>query len=633
MQSEAASEYARRRDVAAADASALGRRAGVLSLCRVLAVLAALGLAAGAQWGNLGLYGWASSAACAVAFLALALVHDGVLTRKTHAQAVLAWNEEGLARLEHRWMHDPRAIDPKPDDAHPYAGDLDVFGRGSLMQSLDTTRSREGRALLAAWLSTPADAAEISLRQACARDLAPRVDLREDLAVEGALVSAEPPDVAPLLAWAEGASGAPPSTLLVIIALALPALTLTLLIAGATLPVPRALWVVTLGAQVLLTMRYRALVTGAIGAASEHHHTLARYQRMLAIVESARFDAAPLETLRAQLTGRQSADASSPSSDGATVELRRLGRIVGFVDARQNEVFRLFIGPLLNWDLNCALALEGWRRRAGAHIRRHLAALARIEALCALGARAYERPDDAWPDVTDGACTPVLEGIELGHPLIERSKVVRNDVTLDAQGSVLLVTGSNMSGKSTLLRAIGTNVVLALAGAPVRAKSMRLAAFEVHTSMRVRDSLSEGVSHFLAELRRLKEVVDAADAAASRQVRPVLFLLDEILHGTNSRERHLGARAIVRHLVAQHACGAVSTHDLALGALETELPGHVRNVHFREQIEAAPTGGETMTFDYHLRPGVVTSSNALRLMRMVGIEIAIPPEEAIGHDG
>jgi DNA mismatch repair ATPase MutS len=173
---------------------------------------------------------------------------------------------------------------------------------------------------------------------------------------------------------------------------------------------------------------------------------------------------------------------------------------------------------------------------------------------------------------------------------------------------------------------MGTNVVLALAGAPVRAKSLRTSSFAVWTSMRVRDNLSEGVSHFLAELQRLKAVADAADAASSAGARPVLFLLDEILHGTNSRERHLGAQGIVRKLVTRRATGAISTHDLALGALEKELPGKVRNVHFREQVETVD-GKETMTFDYQLRTGVVTSSNALRLMRIVGLDVVVPTDE------
>jgi DNA mismatch repair ATPase MutS len=224
---------------------------------------------------------------------------------------------------------------------------------------------------------------------------------------------------------------------------------------------------------------------------------------------------------------------------------------------------------------------------------------------------------------------PALDATGLAHPLLDPAKAVRNDVALGALGEVLLVTGSNMSGKSTLLRAMGTNVVLALAGAPVRATGLRTLPFDVRTSMRIRDDLHAGVSHFFAELRRLKEVVDVANDDAATRARPVLYLLDEILHGTNSRERHLGAAAIVRHLTERRACGAVSTHDLALGALEQELAGKLRNVHFEEQVRTAEDGTETMSFDYRLRSGVVASSNALRLMRIVGIDVPLPIAKSV----
>jgi DNA mismatch repair ATPase MutS len=289
-------------------------------------------------------------------------------------------------------------------------------------------------------------------------------------------------------------------------------------------------------------------------------------------------------------------------------------------------VWKLFVGPLLSWDLNCAIALERWRAHGGLHIAEHLEILTRIEALAALGNRAWERPDDAWPSIPGGHDAEVVfQGEGLAHPLIPDGKAVRNDVILTGAGAVLLVTGSNMSGKSTLMRAIGANVVLALAGAPVRARHLRTSPFATWTSMRIRDDLASGISHFFAELRRLKAFVDAADAATGARPEvgaapPVLFLLDEILHGTNSRERHLGAQAVVRRLAERNACGAVSTHDLALAALEEELPKRVRNVHFREQVEKVD-GVETMTFDYVLRPGVVTSSNALRLMRIVGLDV------------
>jgi DNA mismatch repair ATPase MutS len=277
-------------------------------------------------------------------------------------------------------------------------------------------------------------------------------------------------------------------------------------------------------------------------------------------------------------------------------------------------MFRFLIGPLLMWDVHCAWALLRWRARAGSRLRGWLDALGEIEALASLGAFAFEHPDFAWPEPT---AQPMLDAGSLGHPLIADDRRVGNDVRLPSAGRALVVTGSNMSGKSTLLRAIGVNAVLAFAGAPVCARTMRIGPARVATSMRVDDSLEQGVSHFYAELRRLKQVIDLAREPG--RVQPVLFLFDEILHGTNSRERVIGACAVVRELLAVGALGAVSTHDLGITALERELGGSVENVHFEEQV-----AGDAMTFDYVLRPGIVQSSNALRLMRAMGIDVVDP---------
>jgi DNA mismatch repair ATPase MutS len=293
--------------------------------------------------------------------------------------------------------------------------------------------------------------------------------------------------------------------------------------------------------------------------------------------------------------------------------MARLERIVSLLDARNNEVWRFFIGPVLMWDLNCVIALERWRARTGRHVRTWLEALGEVEALASLASLAFERPEHAFPELTD---TPCFEAKALGHPLLAPGKRVDNDVSLPHAGSALVVTGSNMSGKSTLLRAMGINAVLALAGGPVCARHLVLGPVRVASSMRVRDSLADGVSRFYAEVKKLKGVLERARAS---RVPAALFLLDEVLHGTNSRERLIGARAIVRELVARGAMGGVSTHDLALGDMERELPGDVVNVHFEEQVH-----GDTMTFDYALRSGVVKSSNALRIMKMVGIDVVEP---------
>ena len=291
-----------------------------------------------------------------------------------------------------------------------------------------------------------------------------------------------------------------------------------------------------------------------------------------------------------------------------------LEHVVGFVEARRNEVFRLFLGPLLMWDLNLGVLLERWRARVGGRVRGWFTTLGELEALASLAGFALDRPDHAWPELTSRA---ELVAAGLGHPLIDAKKRVGNDVSFPSAGMALVVTGSNMSGKSTLLRALGVNTVLARAGAPVCATAFRVGPVTLATSMRVRDSLEEGVSHFYAELKKLKRVVLLGETAP-----PVFFLLDEILHGTNSRERIIGASAVLDMLLAHGAFGAVSTHDLGISARVAAPSERIRNVHFEEQVGS----DGTMTFDYRLRDGLVTSSNALRLMRAIGLDVPLPSD-------
>jgi DNA mismatch repair ATPase MutS len=357
-------------------------------------------------------------------------------------------------------------------------------------------------------------------------------------------------------------------------------------------------------AQLAVGIAVGVRLTPMLAAASSRESAATRWRGMIAAIERESFDAPLLKELQSRL---------SAGKRKASEEIASLERIVGYVDARRNEVFRLLIGPMLMWDVHCARALVRWRARAGSHVRAWLATLGEIEALASIAGFAHEHPAFVFPAIE---AEPLVEARALGHPLIADAARVGNDVTLEGGGRAMVVTGSNMSGKSTLLRAIGVNAALAFAGAPVCAASLRVGPSRVATSMRIADSLEEGVSHFYAELRRLKRVLDWATEPGRP---PVLFLLDEILHGTNSRERVIGACAVVRELLERGALGAVSTHDLGITALERELgaSGRVQNVHFEEQVH-----GDTMTFDYVLRPGIVQSSNALRLMRAVGITVA-----------
>jgi DNA mismatch repair ATPase MutS len=435
--------------------------------------------------------------------------------------------------------------------------------------------------------------------------MATRAAFREALATAGGVLADEKPDPAPLLGWAEKTGGLP--RVLAVLAWVLPAVVIGLIALGPVLGLSTRVVTIAVIAQIAVGIAVGVRLTPMLSAASSRESAATRWRSMIAAVEAEPFEAPLLVRLRERLAAGKRT---------ASQEIAALERIVAFVDARQNEVFRLLVGPLLMWDVHCAFALLRWRARAGAQVRGWLDALGEVEALASLGGFAHEHPGFAW---SEPAPEPCFEARGMGHPLIAHAQRVGNDVRLPSAGKALVVTGSNMSGKSTLLRAVGVNAALAFAGAPVCAAALRIGPARIATSMRIEDSLEQGVSHFFAELRRLKRVLDMAHEGHAEDGAPrppVLFLLDEILHGTNSRERVIGACAVVRELLACGALGAVSTHDLGITALERELGGKVDNVHFEEQVQ-----GEAMTFDYALRPGIVQSSNALRLMRAVGIGV------------
>ena len=599
--------------------ASLEARANVVATARLVVFGGAIALLAAIVFAHLPSGTWLGVVALVLAFGALVVVHARIHAAKDRELAAARFHERALARMAGKWRSFASVGEKWAVDTHPYAGDLDVFGKSSLFQLLDATSTRFGEEVLARWLSgTSADeakasdasdfAASIRARQAAVKDLAPRVTVREELAVVGSLLDDSKPDPRPFVMWAGQSTVSSEKRLpgaLRIVAAIMPILTIGTAVAASAGLVPRVAFIVPFVLCVVILMSLRPRLAPNLEAASSKETALSRYAGMLAILENEAFEAPALVALQKRLR---------ESGTSATKEMASLSRIVGFLDARNNEVFRFFIGPMLMWDLWCALALDAWRARAGRVAFGWFRALAELEALASLAGFAFERPDHTFPEIV---AEPTLDAVHLGHPLIEADKRVSNDLTIAGPGYALVVTGSNMSGKSTLLRAAGINVVLANAGAPVCATSMRVGRLIVATSMRVSDSLDEGTSRFYAELKKLKLVLDLARKAKKKELEgTVLFLLDEILHGTNTRERLIGARAILRELLAQGAMGAVSTHDLGLGDLQGEMPDHVKNVHFEEQVT-----GDVMTFDYKLRTGIVQSSNALRLMKIVGLDV------------
>jgi hypothetical protein len=611
IQNDPRREYARRLELRRMSvAAAIGRhvrfgnmRAGAFALIAVV-VYAALARDLFSAWWLL---------APAAAFLWVTVQLDRAISARTRLERAAGFYERALARLDGQWAGS--AIDTGErflDEAHLYARDLDVFGPASLFERLNSARTRMGEDTLAAWLKTPAAPGTIGARQAALADLAPRLDLREDMAVLGEDTRAGVHPEA-LAAWGEQSSRLPSPSLpwwawpLSIAGVAAAGGLVALLMEGVgALPLePRAHAAVRLGVLAVVALcgfvvwRTHARVAGIFHQADHAARDLALLAGVLARIECERFSTARLAALRAELD----VDGDPPSR-----RIARLHVLIGLVDSRHHLLIRI-IGPLVLWDVHLAYALERWRRTSGPAVRRWLAAVGELEALSSLAGYHYERPADVFPKLADGP--PIFAAHQLGHPLIPDAAMIPNDVTLDSDARVLVVSGSNMSGKSTLLRSVGINAVLALAGAPVCARTLRMTPLSIGASIYVQDSLHAGVSRFYAEITRLGLIMQRA---ADRP--PMLFLIDELLHGTNSHDRRIGAEAIVRGLVDRGAIGLLTTHDLALTHV-ADAPGtRATNVHFQDTLEDG-----RMHFDYRMRPGVVQKSNALALMRSVGLDV------------
>jgi hypothetical protein len=379
-------------------------------------------------------------------------------------------------------------------------------------------------------------------------------------------------------------------------------LTLAGILASQIMGLPVVLWAVPLALQLVLSASVSSDAVGIFSAVSSSPGAFTRLRPTLHLLEQEAAKAPLLLRLK-QVWGSGASSASE--------QMTRFERVLGWFEIRHNGMLYPFINVAFLWDVHCSVALEAWQAKSGSLLRPWLEALGHWEALSSLAGFAHDNPDFVFPDFVTGASQFSAQG--LGHPLIPSGVRVSNDVILEGPGSALLVTGSNMSGKSTLLRAMGLSAVQAMAGTAVCAREMTLSPLSVYTSMRISDSLSAGVSHFYAELKKLRAVLRATDGQP-----PVFFLLDEILHGTNSEERQVGARWILAELLKAGATGAVSTHDMALCELPTELSRKVRTVHLRESVE-----GEAMTFDYRLREGPVRGGNALLLMRSLGLSVPL----------
>ena len=534
----------------------------------------------------------------AIAFIVLVRKHEQVIRRRDEAARSIAFYERGLARIEDRWRGTGEPGERFRDDHHLYANDLDLFGNGSLFELLSIARTRPGEATLAGWLTAPAKPPEVMARQEAVAELTPLLDLRETLSLAGTDVAAgvhgdelvnwaeAPPVLRPL--WARWiAVGLTASVIL----------TATIFLGGGSeLPLQIALAI-----QVGFAWPQQRRVERALHRAAAAARDLDILGHLLERLEQQQFATPRLQSLRQAL---DSGEGRASSAIGS------LHRLVELHDWQHNLIFLILSMPFL-WGTHVAWAIEAWRARHGRHIRAWLDAVAEIEALSSLSAFKFEHPSDPFPSIVTDGTSALFDGADVGHPLIPAARCVRNDVRMNGEHRLLVVSGSNMSGKSTLLRTVGINAVLAQAGAPVRAASLRLTPLRLGATLRIQDSLQEGRSRFYAEITRVRALADVANGST-----PLLFLLDELFHGTNSHDRLVGASGVLRSLLNRGAIGLVTTHDLALTSIVRTLAPRAVNVHFEDWFE-----GNEIHFDYRMKPGPVTRSNAIALMRAVGLDV------------
>jgi ABC-type multidrug transport system fused ATPase/permease subunit len=601
-----AAEYRQRRDEFHRSARIESQRSDRLANIRVSVFLLAAAITVGVATSHFATWPLLLSviAIGLVLFIIVVARHAAIRRRVERLEALVRVNDMGLARLARRWDQLPTALAPERHARDPVARDLDLFGPASLFQLLCTAQTPVGRETLAAWLVQTAPTDTLARRHQAIQELAPQIDGRQDLQVAGRRLAQSTPDTERFFTWAESRAWLTGRRGLIWAARILPVLLLIGLL-GAGLGWWSNTWTsLVLLSQIALSYFYVPRITQVFSQVSARAGEVRHYARLFELMAHWPVQAPLLQELNAAI------------ADEAQRELDRLRRIMDLADLRYSAIVYAIIQALFLWDFHVLGMLEQWQQRNGSHVRRWFAALGEFEALCSLANLAHDQPEWTFAQLSTDH-NDRFTAQALGHPLLSDQVRVANDVEVGPPETVLVVSGSNMSGKSTLLRAIGLNVVLAQAGAPTCSRLCQLGPLTLATSMRVQDSLAEGVSLFLAELQRLKQVVDLARRKAEQGGPRVLFLLDEILHGTNTAERQIAVRHVVAHLMAHGAIGAVSTHDLQL-ADEEPLQSAAVPVHFRETFHSGPDG-ESMSFDYHLLPGWATSTNALKLLRLVGL--------------
>ncbi|MBX2877127.1 MAG: hypothetical protein KTR30_33715 [Saprospiraceae bacterium] len=531
--------------------------------------------------------------------------HQRISESAQHNEELARINGLELSALGHDFSHfDPGAKYLEME--HPYALDLDLFGEHSLFQYINRTSTELGRQRLAEYLTNPSTTELIQARQTAVQELASKIDWRQHFQAHGRETEDHPTHLQALLSWLRDPAFVKDNTWLKIALYAAP-IWFTAAVLLWLFYWPWQYFLLMLIPPAIILQRTVQRVNETHRRTAHAEHMLTNYARLIKQVEEGDFDAPLLKKLQATFI---------QEDNSASKNINRLSYLISQLNVRFNAFAVLLnIGGL--WDLHWVYRLEKWRAVQKEVLPEWFAALQEFEVLSSFGNLAHNHPHWHYPSIST---TREIEAIGIGHPLIPRDQVVTNDISMPIQGHIKLITGSNMAGKSTFLRTLGINLVLGLSGSAVCATDLRLPQLQVYTSMRTQDALHESTSSFYAELKRLKVIIEAVEAAAKgiAQERPIFFLLDEILKGTNSVDRHTGAKALIHQLIEFKGGGLIATHDLELGALEAKAEGAIENLRIEVEIQ----DGE-LHFDYKLKKGVSQSFNATLLMQQMGIRVKI----------
>jgi ABC-type multidrug transport system fused ATPase/permease subunit len=544
------------------------------------------------------------------AFAMLVLYHKSVSKKVERYGGLERLNTEAIARMNRDWSRMPNKSLPGADAVPDRAVDLDLVGNASLYRLLGSANTPSGKTTLLNWLFTSAASEEIIERQAAVRNLSAELDFRQELELQGVLMN-KVPDTESFLAWAIGPRWLMQTGWLRFLSRLSPVLLiLNVLIVSVFTPANGSVFValamLCVVVNIALTFKCSPEIHRIFRKVSASEREFASYADILKLLSEKRFNTSRLEDLKAEL---------SSNSVSAYRQMGKLDRILQLAELRFSGMLYFPVQFITLWDIHALFLLERWQKRCGPFCEKWLNVVGEMEALSALASLKYDNPGWVFPEVVgDGNRTISVEA--MGHPLMLPAKCVTNDLQIGPPGNFILVTGSNMSGKSTLLRSLGLNVVLAQAGGPVFARKMSLPPMVLGTSFRVQDSLEKGVSFFMAELKRIKEIIDLSEAV-NHTPQTLLFLLDEILLGTNSFERQVAVREVLLNLLEANAMGLISTHDLSLAQI-SQFEGKHKAVHFTENIGEGQEG-MALHFDYKLRDGISQTVNALKLLEIVGI--------------